>query len=117
MGVQCFRGALVFKAHRLAYHTTVVLRVTKKERKSLSKTGSRQAIAQRRDVFSSLNIMAGAGGALHVADEQQRSLPAVTPSTLHIKVFLYITNPRILSPKSTKGLQRQALLQRCNLRC
>ena len=33
--VERFRGGLVFKAHRLLYHSTLSLRVIKKKRKSL----------------------------------------------------------------------------------
>jgi len=35
--VQRFRGGLVFKAHRLLYHSTLGLRVTKKKKKKKRK--------------------------------------------------------------------------------
>ena len=37
--VKRFRGGLVFKAHRLLYHSTLGLRVTKKKKKKMDRSG------------------------------------------------------------------------------
>jgi len=51
--VKRFRGGLVFKAHRLLYHSTPSLRVIKKKRRPADGGGRRRRLHSGKRLFSS----------------------------------------------------------------
>jgi len=89
--VQRFRGGLVFKAHRLLYHSTLGLRVIKKKKNLESGVGVHHLPAKNRiNVISRLETGANAKVLIHHLPSEHRVEVQHLPSKKRVDVISHL---------------------------
>jgi len=122
--VQRFRGGLVFKAHRLLYHSTLGLRVIKKRRRRLTETQRRNPhpfMALNRLLVFFFTLVTGPrrSSSLKLSDTgvyapqiRATSLRAPTNSRAHAHSHCLCPRPPSLTPSLQRGKMLKGHLPR-----